>query len=221
MGRYQLNKRSYSSLAVLAVAACAIGLAPVHRAYAADTPAQPVIGVVDVQKVFTEYKLTKTSNTEIETMVQNFKTELDVRKDNKLLTDAQLKELIALKEKPNPTDADKQQIAQLEGTSKQLDEEMTSLIQKPDATDQDRARLKQLRDLSNQNEAAGNSLADDYNQQVDKRKSDLSDKITADIKAAIAKVAQQKGMATVVDKIAVLYGGVDITEDVVKVLNAG
>ncbi|HEY9900194.1 MAG TPA: OmpH family outer membrane protein [Pantanalinema sp.] len=48
---------------------------------------------------------------------------------------------------------------------------------------------------------------------------ELSGKIKKQIEAAIAQVAKTRGFATVVDKAAILYGGEDLTGDVLKNLN--
>lgn len=177
--------------------------------------------MVDVQKAFNDYKVTTTSNDEINKLVASLKRELDLRAANRLLNDAEIQELVKLVNKTPQTDADKQRIDELEKASKARDEELNSLSNKTDLTEQERTRLRELKELSNKNDASGRTLAEDYSQQIDKRKSELSDKITADLKAAIAKVAQARGLATVVDKIAILYGGVDLTEDVIKELNSG
>ena len=47
----------------------------------------------------------------------------------------------------------------------------------------------------------------------------LSGKIKKQIEAVIAQVARSKGIATVVDKQVILYGGVDLTHDVIQKLN--
>lgn len=48
---------------------------------------------------------------------------------------------------------------------------------------------------------------------------ELSGKIKKQIEAAIAQVAKAKAVPTVVDKAVVLYGGTDLTDDVLKQLN--
>lgn len=153
-------------------------------------------------------------------MVEGFRRELDIRASHRLLGEDEIKELVRLRSKSPLTDADRTRIDELERISKQRDEELNALSNKAELTEQERARLKELRDLANRNDANGRTLAEDYSQQIEQRKAQLSDKITADLKDAIARVAQAKGLATVVDKIAVLYGGVDITDDVIKALNS-
>lgn len=48
---------------------------------------------------------------------------------------------------------------------------------------------------------------------------DLSGKIKKQIEVVIAEVAKAKGIPTVVDKQVILYGGIDLTDDVVRKLN--
>jgi len=203
---------------VFVVATLALTCTGVSRALAQGA-AQPAVGIVDIKKAFDEYKETKTSNTEVDNMVKGFRTELDVRAENKLLTEAELNELIALKKKDTLTEPEKTRIEALTKLQKQRDEEVAQISNTPNATDQQKARLKELRELGAKNEMAGRASADDASGQVDKRKDELSKKITDDLKAAITKVAQAKGLTLVVDKIAVLYGGVDITDEVIKILN--
>jgi outer membrane protein len=40
--------------------------------------------------------------------------------------------------------------------------------------------------------------------------------ITKSVEESVKKVAEQKGLSVVLDKGAVVYGGVDITQDVLK-----
>jgi Skp family chaperone for outer membrane proteins len=206
--------------AIGAAAAVIAAVFGVCAAALAQGAAQPTVGVVDVQKAFNEYKVTTASNEEINRMVEGFRRELDIRASHRLLGEDEIKELVRLRSKSPLTDADRTRIDELERISKQRDEELNALSNKAELTEQERARLKELRDLANRNDANGRTLAEDYSQQIEQRKAQLSDKITADLKDAIARVAQAKGLATVVDKIAVLYGGVDITDDVIKALNS-
>lgn len=48
---------------------------------------------------------------------------------------------------------------------------------------------------------------------------ELSGKIKKQIEVVIAEVAKAKGVPTVVDKQVVLYGGIDLTDEVVRKLN--
>lgn len=181
--------------------------------------AQPVIGMVDVQRAFDEYKNTKASNDEINKLAASFMKELEVREKHRHLSEADMAELVRLSTLANPSTDDRTKLQQLESKSKQLDENFNALVQKADLTEAERQQQVELRNNRNRNEQNYRNLQEDYLDQLEKRKNELSSKITEDIRLAIEKVAQQQGLATVVDKIAILYGGKDVTDEVIKVLN--
>ena len=62
----------------------------------------------------------------------------------------------------------------------------------------------------------------DYYQQCQQRlaqkQQELLDPIRNAVDAAIKKVADKKGMSVVIDKMAVIYGGQDITQEVIAEL---
>jgi len=64
----------------------------------------------------------------------------------------------------------------------------------------------------------------DLQRQVDQtifnKRSELLGGLDKDIRAAIQKVAAQQGIGVVLDRTVVLYGGIDLTDAVVKVLSA-
>jgi outer membrane protein len=56
-------------------------------------------------------------------------------------------------------------------------------------------------------------------QQIFKKRSELLGGLEKDIRAAIQKVAKQQGVSVVLSRDVVLYGGVDLTDQVVKVIS--
>jgi len=64
----------------------------------------------------------------------------------------------------------------------------------------------------------------DLQRQVDQtifnKRSELLGGLDKDIRAAIQKVAAQQGIGVVLDRTVVLYGGIDLTDAVVKMLSA-
>ena len=61
-------------------------------------------------------------------------------------------------------------------------------------------------------------LQAEYRKKLQDKQSELIKPITESINKAIAAVGKTKGLAVVVDKNAVVYGGLDITQDVAKQL---
>ena len=55
-------------------------------------------------------------------------------------------------------------------------------------------------------------------QRLEQKRIELTDPILKSVDDAIKSVADSKGMSVVIDKVAVVYGGADITQDVIKKL---
>ena len=53
-------------------------------------------------------------------------------------------------------------------------------------------------------------------QRLQQKNQELMEPITKSVEESVKKVAEQKGLSVVLDKGAVVYGGVDITQDVLK-----
>ncbi|MEN6568091.1 MAG: OmpH family outer membrane protein [Veillonellales bacterium] len=60
------------------------------------------------------------------------------------------------------------------------------------------------------------ALAKQLNQQVEQKRQELLKPIAEKINAAIKEVADEKGLSIVISKNNVIYGGVDITADVLQ-----
>ena len=58
-------------------------------------------------------------------------------------------------------------------------------------------------------------------ERLQNKQKELMDPVMKKIEAAIKKVADKKGLAVVVEKSTVVYGGKDITDEVAKSLQAG
>jgi len=62
-------------------------------------------------------------------------------------------------------------------------------------------------------------LQNQVDQQILQKRAELLGGLDKDIRAAIQKVASQQGISVVLDRTVVLYGGVDLTDQVVKVVS--
>jgi len=65
-----------------------------------------------------------------------------------------------------------------------------------------------------------NALAQKYEQEIQEKDNELTKVLFADIQSVIKEVATSKGLTVVVDAQAILYGGVDITQDVIDKLKS-
>lgn len=173
------------------------------------------IGVVDLQKVYADAPRIKQYKEDLDSFKQTLTTKLDIRSQNMMLDENEIKELIDLKMKPKPLDADTARIKQLTDTERAKDEELKKLQETKTPNDQEKARLQELMNLQQKSKDTGNALIKDYDGQYQSKMGELQTKIDAEIQAAVSKVAEAKGLGMVLDKSSVLVGGIDVTDDIV------
>lgn len=184
---------------------------------AADAP--PAFGFVDLQAVFSGYDKTKDSNSELETLGKQLDQQLTGISQHKLLEDKDMAELTALLQKPAPTSADKDRLKALDDIQAKLDAQLKELQGKKDLTAQEQATMKDLMDRSAKADESITKTSDEYEKTFEAKKEALSKGIRDDMLKAIDVVAKEKSLSFVVDKVAVLYGGTDITQPVIDQLN--
>lgn len=180
---------------------------------------EPKIGVVDVQKVYKDAPRVKQYQEQLDGFKQTLTAKLDVRAQNMMLNEDEIKELVDLKTKDKATDADNARIKQLTDAERAKDEELKKLQETKDLNDQQKARLKELQDLQQKSKDTGNALIKDYDGQYQTKMGELQVKIDSEIQAAVTKMSEAKGLALVLDKAGVMLGGIDVTDDVISRLD--
>ena len=70
-------------------------------------------------------------------------------------------------------------------------------------------------------EILAQELGQKLSEQIDKKESSLLNPIRAAIRKAIAEVAKAHGIANVVDAGAMVYGGLDLTDEVMASVSGG
>lgn len=82
-----------------------------------------------------------------------------------------------------------------------------------------RAKAAELRRLAqNKSPAEQADLARKTQEEILRRRAELLSALDKDIRAAVERVAKRAGVSVVLDRSVVLYGGVDLTEQVVQEL---
>jgi outer membrane protein len=194
-------------------------------ALAADAKATgQVLGTVDVEKAFNGYEKKKQLEGELMTSYEQMKQKLELRNANKLLTAEECSQLAELKLKAKPIDADTKKIEELTNLSKQREQEFQTLQQKTAPTDAEKTRLTQLQDQIKNADAALKDEETKYQEELNKKRVDLSVQIMQEVNTAVAAVAKEKGLSLVFNKSAgepglVIYSNLDITDEVLKKLN--
>jgi Skp family chaperone for outer membrane proteins len=135
------------------------------------------------------------------------------------LSAKEAEELAKLYEKTTLSGDEKKRVAALEAIAAKKRADLKVLDTTPNPNE---AQKKQMEDLLLQQENGMKMLQgiqEAYKDTIEKRDLELSQKFDNDLRGAITKVAQDKGIAIVFDNKAAVYAGNDITNDVIKIIN--
>ena len=186
----------------------------------APAPLVSAYGSVDIQKVLTAYNKRTSANDDLKAQADQYLAAFNIQKADSMLSETDQNSLSALLLKPTRTPADEAQITALQTRSQADASELTALQQKPNLTPIDTARLAAL---TKEQQAGAQALQDantNYSQLIDQKNQQESDALLVQIKAAVASVAQSKGLAIVFDSSVAIYAGNDVTQLVIDRLNA-
>lgn len=176
------------------------------------------VGIVDTEKLMNSPRF-KQYDEEVTAFGQSLETKLTIRNQKLMLNEAEIKELIDLRTKPKTTPQDDARIKELEDIERQRDAELKTLQETKEPTDQQKARLKELQDMRQKSKDTGDALHKDYQGQLRSRVQSLDEQFAAEVQDAIKEVAQARGLVLVLNKMQVLYGGIDISDDVTAKLD--
>ena len=211
-------------LAVLAV--CLMGAVSPQAAQAATPTATGItsvngaIGSVDLQKVLNGYTKKSTADAAMKTQVDAYTSVFNMQKSDMMLSEADQQSLGALLLKATPTPADQAQIQALQTRSQADYSELTALQQKANLTPADTTRLAALTKEQQQGQQALQDIHDSYTQLLDQKNQAEADLLAADVKSAVAAVAQERNLAVVFDSSLAIYASNDVTQLVINHLNA-
>jgi Skp family chaperone for outer membrane proteins len=177
------------------------------------------IGIVDVSRVEDEYTEVKDATTVVNALEASLTDILKMRQKYSLLSPQELDELEKLTGLEKPEDKDKQRITELSKKGDDLAAELETLRNKKDPTDADKARLTELTAASTKSSTDVEARRAEYATKVQGKQKELLDKLTDKMNAAIAELAQQKSFWVVVAKPVTLWGGTDITDELIAKLN--
>lgn len=214
-------KTMFLKLTLTAVAVVCVALSGRPAQAQANKPAPSGFGSVDLQRVFNEYKLKQTSSDQAQAFGQGKERVLQRLVDASavFLPDAEGRELAGLYEKAAPSDAEKTRITALENKARGLSDELRGLQNVAAPNDQQKARLAELSGAQSKGRETFQTLQQNFRTQVEQLNAQLTQKIADDIKAAVARQAQEKNLAVVFDAVVAVYTANDITADVIKQLN--
>jgi len=209
--------RALAAALLLAAAAAPAGAAPKKPDF---NPALP--SFVDLNRVLAEYRKTPAFvkyQAKLREQAQGFSEEMQFLAQLRYCTPEEKKEALAIKAKgPTPTGKDKDRLDALMKKADTLDNELTMLGQKTKPTDQE---SKRMQDLSKMRTDAAQNLAKEEADRRDKLRaleSDLMTEVEDTLLKVVDKVGKDLKVTTIYERRAVLTGGNDLTDEVIKKL---
>jgi Skp family chaperone for outer membrane proteins len=206
-------------IAIVSAALTVIGGAVAPRAKAADAPA--AFGSVDVNKLQSGYNKLSDIKSRVKQIGDDFSARLKTQANYDMLSLDEQRQLGALLGRTPASDQEKATIGSLENKSSHDSQELATLQQKPAAqlTDSDKARLTALTTEHQNGQQALQQISDEYQNDFNAQQEKISSDLTDQLRAAIAQVAKERGLAVVFDSSVAIYSANDITDDVLKRLN--
>jgi len=217
--------RLYGRQVAVVAAVCALGgfgvlpgtgMAAARAETKADMGA--MFGSVDVQKVADQTKLLQQTDDDTRAYAEGLNKSLQrlANGSARLLSDAEIRELSALYEKGGAADADQKRITALETKADTTGAEFSRLQQNAAPNDAEKKRFSDLSEAQKKGDAVLRDIQNDYEGRVQTKHNQLLQKLTAQIRETVSKVAKEKGLAVVFDSQAAVYTQNDITAEVIK-----
>lgn len=207
----------------------AAGLAALGAMAPARAQSNPSVGYIEMEKVFNGADAKKTGEDKVNNLAKTLADREQLLKDASLLAPKIWQDYRVLLEKDKPVAADTTALAGIKTQLTALDTELKTLQQTPQPTDAQKARLNELNGNVTANNGNLQSVDGDYASQISKLQLDLRTNIIKDIQTASAAVMKSRNVSVVLNKqvalgddgqLLVVAGGVDLTDDVLKQVNA-
>ncbi len=178
---------------------------------------------VDFNKIQTDYKAKSAAEAEIRAMQDKLDQALARRDSMPFLTEDEQQELDKLTDKDptQRTDAEKKRIQELTDKGTQMSNEVKALQQKSDKdlTDADKKRIRDAEQTFVNAQKVFAKMKEDRDSKLKEFATTQSEQLMKSVRAAIARVAEQKGIAIVFNSEVAPYAGIDITSSVLSELN--
>jgi Skp family chaperone for outer membrane proteins len=217
-------------LVLAIIAGCAAALASVPAAAAVSAPTASV-GIVDTERVQAEYKAMQALNQQFMEFQKQQESQLVRRQKSRMLFDDEQREYLD-RSAPTaaPTSERDQRLAALEKLSDDRSKRLLELGQKQNRSAEEEQEYQKLDATYKARTQELNDLRTDVERTVQGKSDELMKLIMDSFNTAVKTVAEDKKLALVLRRSVVydttgipvvLYGGTDITEDVITKLNQG
>lgn len=181
----------------------------------------PSFGSVNLQRVVGESKGNKTDAEAFKTYAEALNKVLGQLADGgaRFLSDAEIRELAALYQKPTLTQAEKTRMSDLEDKGAAAGARKKKLENTPNPSDADKKTYADLSASEEKGIQAIKSIQADFQKQLEGKDDEMAKKLEGDVRTAVAKVAKERGITVVFSNTTVVYAATDVTDDVIKAMN--
>lgn len=207
----------------------AAGLLALGAIAPARAQSNVTVGYIEMEKVFNGADAKKAGEDKVNNLAKTLADREQILKDASFVASKTWLEYRVLLEKDKPAAADTAALTSIKGQVTALDTELKTLQQTPQPTDAQKARLNELNGNATANTGNLQGVDADYAAQISKLQLELRASIIKEIQAATAQVMKGKNVSVVLNKqvtsgedgqLLVVAGGVDVTDDVLKQVNA-
>lgn len=182
---------------------------------------EPSIGYVDLQQVRQELMRTPAwtvMSRKLDDAKSRAENDVEALRKTRYLTIPERQELDLLRAKQKPTEVEKRRAGELEGKSDALDREYTTLAQTEKPSPEQGARIRELDAVRKEGIALIQREIDRAGAALEKLQREQLEELSARVQKIVTQIAQRRGLSLVVERQLVLFGGIDVTADVVKAL---
>jgi Skp family chaperone for outer membrane proteins len=212
------NKSFRAVLAAGLIAGTLLG--PV-AARAADSVPPGTPAFVDLSRVLREFQKTSAYakyQIQLRDQAKVFDDEIQFLAQLRYCTEEERAEGLALRAKPKLTPKEKSRLEELTKKADRIDNEISMLSQKQNPTEAESARILELSKMRTEAVKTLSKEQMERREQLRKMEASLMADVEADLLKIVEKVAKDQKITTVYERRAVLLGGNDLTDLVVKKL---
>jgi outer membrane protein len=205
-----------AAAAGLMLSACLLSPAGAAPAVDGDQPA-----FVNLNKILAEYRKTSAFakfRQRMRDQEKIFGQEMETLAQLRYCTEPERQEALAIKSKPRPNAREQARLTTLMNKANTIDNELATLSQKQNPTPADTQRIS---DLSKMRTDAARNLAKEATERQErlrKMETDMTAEVEDELLKVVEKVAKDQKLPIIYERRALLFGGVDMTDQVLKKL---
>jgi outer membrane protein len=176
---------------------------------------------VNLNKVVAEYRKTNAFakyRQKIRDQEKVFQQEMETLAQFRYCTEVERQEALAIKAKEKPSSREQTRLTALTNKANTVENELATLSQKPSPSATETARIQELSRM--RTEAAKNLAkeAADRQDRLRRMETEMTAEVEEELLKLVEKVAKDQKLPVIYERRAVLFGGVDVTDEVLKKL---